>query len=318
MYGLFEDHSVALWMLRHFVCAAAGLGGYEGMLFMVDPRGTNGGYYASLEYAKHFMGTGASKSNINNPNIAALVGRRVVAVNETPSEGHGGSSGTFNTTLAKSLASGDEPLSAMAKYKDPMSYKPQCLLVFCTNCNPEVPGNDGGFKSRVSYVTMPFEWVAQPTEPGQRRIDVSIKERVVKTLQPEFFFWARLLAPGLLNPKGRLITPQPIKVLEDKEVQFTAGITGATSSVNVPPLKRLDTCSCMSVYTHGARASAVGARAATRLTRPSLSGAMRRSTAHVHTRPSVVCSKATPRRLDWPSTGKRATSIGRPFLMTRV
>ena len=222
VYGLFEDHSVALWMMRQFVRAAAGLGGYEEILFMVDPRGTNGkgtllnilkailgatsgsGYYGSLEYAKHFLGTGAARMNINNPDIAALSGKRAVAVNESPHEGGAsGSSHVFNTTLCKSLASGDEPILASAKYKDPMSFQPQCLLLFCTNSNPEFPANDGGFKSRVSWVNMPFEWVADPTQPGQRRIDVSIKEQVVKTLQPEFLFWAKLLAPGLLRPKCR-------------------------------------------------------------------------------------------------------------------
>jgi hypothetical protein len=191
-----------------------------------------GGYYGSLEYAKHFIGTGASRMSANSPDIAALVGKRLVAVNETPTES-GGPGGVFNTTLAKSLASGDEPLSATAKYKDPMSFRPQCRLIFCTNSNPEFPANDGGFKSRVSYVNMPFEWVAAPTEPGQRQIDPQVKENLVKTLHGEFWFWACQLSPGLLKPKGRLITPQPEKVLADKSVQFAAGLAasaGATAS----------------------------------------------------------------------------------------
>jgi hypothetical protein len=140
-------------------------------------------------------------------------------VNETPAEDDSRASSCFNATLAKALASGDEPMSATAKYKDPSSFYPQCLLMFCTNSHPIFPAKDGGLKSRISYVAMPFEWVQEVTQAGQRQIDASIKETVVKMLQPEFLFWARLLAQGL-KPKGRLISPRPESVRSDTENQF--------------------------------------------------------------------------------------------------
>jgi phage/plasmid-associated DNA primase len=67
-------------------------------------------------------------------------------------------------------------VAATAKYKDPSSFIPQCLLVFCTNSDPVFPPNDGGLRSRVSYLNMPFEWVE------------NAKERVIKSLQAEFLF----------------------------------------------------------------------------------------------------------------------------------
>jgi hypothetical protein len=239
IYQLFEDHSMALWMLRQLTRAVSGCSGFEELLFMVDPRGTNGkgtmlallkavlgtgtdGYYmTSLDYAKHFVANGASKLNVNNPEIANIAGKRLVPVNETPAEDDSRASSCFNATLAKALASGDEPMSATAKYKDPSSFYPQCLLMFCTNSHPIFPAKDGGLKSRISYVAMPFEWVQEVTQAGQRQIDVSIKETVVKMLQPEFLFWARLLAQGLV-PKGRLISPRPESVRSDTENQFFA------------------------------------------------------------------------------------------------
>ena len=240
-YGLFEDHSMATWITRVLICVCGGLSMYEFMLFMVDPRGTNGkgtilallkallgdmagGYYGQLDYTKHFVNSGVSRACLNSPDIAALVGKRAVAVNESPAEGASG--GVFNTTLAKSLSSGDEPMPAMAKYKDPMTFKPQCRLIFCTNTHPEFPPNDGGFKSRVSYVNMPFEWVQNPTESGQRKMDPSVKEHLVKTMQGEFWFWACQLTPGMMNPRSRLVTPQPEKVLNDSQIQFMAGSLG--------------------------------------------------------------------------------------------
>ena len=92
LYQLFEDHSMGFWLLRQSVRAVAGLGGFEELLFLVDPRGANGkgtwlallktvlgtstnGYYGTLEYAKHFVGYGLSRTGVNNPDIAARRGR---------------------------------------------------------------------------------------------------------------------------------------------------------------------------------------------------------------------------------------------------
>ena len=159
-YCLFEDHSMALWLLRQSVRAAAGLAGYEEVLFLVDSRSSNGkgtwlavmkavlgaeadnGYYATLDYEKHFVGNGMAQKCINSPDMAALNGKRFTAVNESP-ESTG--EGKLNTTIIKKIASWDEPFSAMAKYKDPTSFFPQCLLAFCTNSQPIFPARDGGF-----------------------------------------------------------------------------------------------------------------------------------------------------------------------------
>ena len=249
-YSLFEDHSTAFWLLRQSVRAVAGLAGYEEVLFLVDSRGSNGkgtwlavlkavlgvdnGYYATLEYEKHFVGNGMAQKCINNPDIAALAGKRFVAVNESPESAGGGQ---LNTTLVKRLASGsDDPIVANAKYKDPGAFQPQCLLAFCTNHEPEFPVKDGGFRSRVGYVNMPFEWVQEPTEEGQRKIDPAVKEHLAKMVQPEFLFWARHLVPGLVRAKARIITPRPDKVQEDVAVQFTASAVAAGNSAVVPAI----------------------------------------------------------------------------------
>jgi hypothetical protein len=250
IFQLFEDHGMADWIIMLFVLGVMGTADLEELLFLADARGTNGkgtllallkavlgalsdGYYATLEYAKHFVGNGVSRMNINNPDIAALAGKRVVAVNETPDGGDAAAGGCFNAALAKSLASGDEPLVASAKYKDPSTFYPQCLLIFCTNAPPVFPAKDGGLKSRISFVNMPFEWVPNPTEPGQRKIDVNIKNTVIKTLPPEFLFWARHLAPGL-KPKGRLVSPRPHKVTSDTETQFLADAIRANPEGTTP------------------------------------------------------------------------------------
>jgi phage/plasmid-associated DNA primase len=235
-FGFFEDHNVSLWLLKQSVRAVAGHPGYEEVLFLVDGRGSNGkgawlaimkavlgidnGYYGTLEYEKHLIGLGMSAKNVNNPGIAELAGKRFVAVNESPE--------SCAVTLIKRLASGgDDPILATAKYKDPAVFQPQCLLAFCTNKSPDFPPKDGGFKSRCSYVNMPFEWVENPTGPGQRGIDINVKEQIARTIQSVFLFWAVHLTPGLLRPKARAIMPAPAKVQEDNADQFAAASFGS-------------------------------------------------------------------------------------------
>ena len=86
---------------------------------------------------------------------------------------------------------------------------------------------------------MPFEWVKEPTNSDQRKIDVAVKERIAKTMQPEFLFWACQLVPGLLSPKARVITPRPEKVREDLAMQFAASaLSGTTIEATISPEDR--------------------------------------------------------------------------------
>ena len=59
----------------------------------------------------------------------------------------------------------------------------------------------------------------------------------------EFLFWARHLVPGLVRPKGRVVTPRPAKVQEDVAVRFAASAVAAacltsSSRVNATELGR--------------------------------------------------------------------------------
>ena len=109
----------------------------------------------------------------------------------------------------------------MAKYKDPKLFNPQMLLAFFAQDAPEFPKKDGGLRSRLSYLLMPFEFVDVCTRPHHRPMDIDVKLNTV-SLIPELLMWAMLLAPGLQAKRSRVITPRPAKVTEDTAAQYMA------------------------------------------------------------------------------------------------
>ena len=234
-YGLVEDWNMAIWLLRQTVRVLGGLPGYEEFLFMTNSEGSNGkgtwiallsktlggsdptSYFYTLDFSKHFVGMDAKG---NNPEIAECEGRRFVSVNEAPDMTiH---KRTLNVDLIKKLSVGsDNPITGMAKYKDPKLFNPQMLLAFFAQDAPEFPKKDGGLRSRLSYLLMPFEFVADCKLPHHRPLDISIKTGV-EHLIPELLMWAAMLTPGLQAQKSRVILPRPAKVQEDTAAQYMA------------------------------------------------------------------------------------------------
>jgi hypothetical protein len=227
---------MALWLLKQMTRAAAAIP-FEEVLYMSNSAGQNGkgcfiklmmcllgsggdGYFHTLEFSKHFLGR--SKSG-NNPEIAELPGKRFVAVNETSEITE---SKEMNVELVKQLAvGGDNPVTAMAKYRDPSLFSPQLLLAFFAQDPPVLPKRDGGLRSRLSYLFMPFVFVKNP-RPGtnERKLDTEVKERIGE-LVPELLFWIPLLTQGLVETvkKSRVIVPRPPKVVDDTDAQYLGG-----------------------------------------------------------------------------------------------
>ena len=235
-YGLTEDHNLALWLLKQCARAIAGVPGVEEVLWMSDSRGSNGkgcvlallkhalgiknGYYGTLTYEKHFLGTGQARWG-NDPDLAACEGKRVIVVNEGPDLKD--SRQPLNVALIKRLTCGsDDPISSTAKYKDPSFWQPQCLLAFATNFTPSFPTEDGGVKSRLSYVYMPFSFVQNPKPDSmERKLDTSIKTDLVPKLVPELMYWAVFLVQGIMMQRSsRVLLPRPPKVVEDSDIHF--------------------------------------------------------------------------------------------------
>jgi phage/plasmid-associated DNA primase len=177
------------------------------------------GYFQTLDYGKHFDGTGMAKSNINNPDIAACEGKRFVCVNEGKDDE---SKNYLNTILTKRLSSQDAPIDAMGKYKDPSMWTPMMLLAFFTNSSPKISSSEAALKTRMSFLFMRFEFVENPTKPGQKPIDTSFKEAAkAGKLNAEALVWMCGFTTFLgSQTKSRQIQPRPPQVTEDTHSHF--------------------------------------------------------------------------------------------------
>ena len=97
------------------------------------------------------------------------------------------------------------------------------MLAFFMNCTPNFPVRDGGCQSRLSYLFMPFEFVAEPRPDSmERKMDINVKTVEAPKLVTEFLYWCVLLSQGLAMGRhdSRVILPRPNKVLEDTRSHF--------------------------------------------------------------------------------------------------
>jgi hypothetical protein len=146
VFELVGSWDLTLWMLcqmtRAIGSAVSGNNGKGKIInLMIAALGSHpDGYYGQLEFEKHFLGTGVSKYNVNSPDIAALEGKRLVVVNETPGTT---TNSTLNTALIKRILSLDAQIQATAKYKDPCSWTMRHLIFMADT--PQVRERPGPF-----------------------------------------------------------------------------------------------------------------------------------------------------------------------------
>ena len=249
IWAIFEDDDVAIWVIRQISRGCAGFELLEEFIFFFDERGQNGkgtimnlvrqalgDYYATCPYKGALLDTA---SGGNNDKLAKCQGRRIVSCNEAFDKTE--EQLQFNPRVVKQLIGLDEPLETMAKYKSPLEWRGQALLVISSNTLPKFPADDGGLRSRISLLRFPFTFLPKPKdtadedlpehpdEPGTRWQDPSVKLQLMKDLIPEFFCWAREFNQGLTRQdiSGRLMTPRPAKIEAETAELFRAQSPGA-------------------------------------------------------------------------------------------
>jgi hypothetical protein len=244
IYGLFEEHDIALWMIRQLSRGIAATGLIEEFIFLYDSRGINGkgtiiqllmsalGIQHNNYYIKIDMENLLNCKGGNTPELDTCRGKRQVTVNEPFAALQ--KNITFNPTKIKQLVNLDDPMSTTGKWKDPNMWKAQCLLLLASNVLPQFPTEDGGCKSRCSFLNMPLTFNTEPKGDTERPLDPTIKVEVVPKLVPEFLFWARILVPAMrLQTLGRILLPRPAKIDADTEAAFSKEATARLDPVDL-------------------------------------------------------------------------------------
>jgi P4 family phage/plasmid primase-like protien len=153
-----------------------------------------------------------SSSTCATPDIAKLKGKRFV--NTTEPEG----SATLREGIIKLLTGGDEVSSRML-YGQPTTFKPQFSLFIQTNTIPLLNRITKGATRRIRVIPFPFNFVAEPKEPHERKGDPNIKN--IKCRSDEWrdaFFY--ILLEFFEKVRGKAVdeipTPEIIKRKTDE------------------------------------------------------------------------------------------------------
>jgi phage/plasmid-associated DNA primase len=89
---------------------------------------------------------------------------------------------TLKSSTIKSL-SGNDPQQVRSLYGNPFNYIPKFKLVIQTNTEPVFHGFDGGMKRRPRVKRFPNKFVENPKLPHERKIDKTLKKKLITDKQ---------------------------------------------------------------------------------------------------------------------------------------
>lgn len=122
-------------------------------------------------------------SNAPQPELARTKGKRFACLQEPEDDEK------INVGLMKELTGGDK-IIARGLNKDPIEFKPQFKLLLTCNALPRIPSNDGGTWRRLRVVEFVSEFVEEPKEPHQFKINHELNQKFPGWVEP--FIWLLL------------------------------------------------------------------------------------------------------------------------------
>ena len=146
---------------------------------------TLGGYFGTLDI-DYFNSKDNVKSGSANSSLAACKNSRWVNVSEVESNIK------LKDNRLKQL-SGRDKILARNLYGNSFEYIAKFILCFQTNEKPIIDGADEAIKRRLRYITFRSKFVDNPTLPNEKKIDRSLKDRILINDQYKYAFFAILL-----------------------------------------------------------------------------------------------------------------------------
>ena len=153
----------------YIMCGSGGNG--KGVLFnFLEETLTN--YYNQA--SSQFL-TSKYKANAPNESLYNSNKKRFVVVNE-PEQNEGDKSLTFNLEFLKKITS-NESVKTRALYKNDINIKCNFTLFIQTNELPNLDKIDNGTRRRIVVVEFPFNFVDNPVNNNEKKIDYSLKQK---------------------------------------------------------------------------------------------------------------------------------------------
>lgn len=158
----------------------------EQIFVLLHGRGANGkstfmdtlsyvfGPYVETIPVEILMNTKQRDGEAPAPQLAKMRGARIVLTSESER------GGLLSEPTVK-LLTGDEPLTARTLYREPVTFRPEALILMATNHMPDIRGTDDGIWRRVKLI----EW----RESFIGRRDTGILDRL-KSEAPGIISWA--------------------------------------------------------------------------------------------------------------------------------
>jgi len=210
---------------KFFVWTGTG-GNGKGLIAEIVKR-VLGDYYHTVPH--QVLTKGQDKKDATCPPLAKAKGKRCVMASEPEADDK------LQVGAIKEWTGGDA-VSARDLYRSTVSFVPQFVLFLQTNNIPQLNRPDGGIQRRLEVVQFPFVFTETPTEAHHKKINIDLKEKIIKSVEWRNEMWFLLLeayqlleADGLVVPRSVMDKSQeymdeqnPIK--EWLEQNFTSGL----------------------------------------------------------------------------------------------
>jgi P4 family phage/plasmid primase-like protien len=210
---------------KFFVWTGSG-GNGKGLISEIVKR-VLGDYYHTVPH--QVLTKGQDKKDATCPPLAKAKGKRCVMASEPEADDK------LQVGAIKEWTGGDA-VSARDLYRSTVSFVPQFVLFLQTNNIPQLNRPDGGIQRRLEVVHFPFVFCEAPSEAHHKKINIDLKEKIIKSVEWRNEMWFLLLeayqllesdglgVPRSVIEKSREYMDEQNPIKEWLEQNFTTGL----------------------------------------------------------------------------------------------
>lgn len=216
LYNIFENNEVVEYWLK-IIGLSLFTNKYESLYILTGKGGNGKGLLFDLlkncigDYyyqAENTFLTGMTKSGNANPTLAGCKGVRILSVSEP---NNGTETCALNCDFIKSLT-GRDVITTRKLFCDNIKYTPQFNVFLQCNDMPCVKKLDNGMTRRLKVINYPFQFVENPINPNDRKVNIKLKDEFKEDneLQDAFIQLLFKYAHEHINEES-IIQPESVK-----------------------------------------------------------------------------------------------------------